>query len=90
MKQAGKIIWTLMSKEEQSVMSVGIAILQEIITMVPCFILQLLNANLGVTVKVSFNPEISRYKGWLGNTFSHSGATRQVSILSVNINLWVD
>ena len=72
MKQAAKNILTLISKDEQSVMSV------EIITMAPCAILQLLNAKLGVTVKFSYKPEISRFKGWLRNTGSYRDATRLV------------
>ena len=71
MKHAAKNIWTLMDKEEQSVISFGRATLRDIITLAPCVILQLLNANLGVTAKVSHKPEISRYKGWLRNTGRH-------------------
>ena len=78
MKQAAKNISTLMSRDQQSVMSVGVAILREIITMVSCVILQLLSAKLGVTVKVSYKSEISRYKGRICKTECHLGASRHM------------
>ena len=63
----------MMSKAKRSVISVEIAKLK-VITVASGVILHLLQAKLGVTVKVSYKPEISRYKGWLRKTWSHRGA----------------
>ena len=62
-----------MAKEKRSIIPVGIAKLK-LITVASGVILQLLYEKLGVTVKVSYKPEISRYKGWLRKTGSQRGA----------------
>ena len=63
-----------MSKEKRSVISVGIA-KRKLITVASGVSLMLCFAqNLGVTVKVSYKPEISRHKGWLRKTGNHRGA----------------